>query len=313
MKQRSRLVGFTLLAVASACSDGANEPEARPPDARELTAGVVASAGRQLIAAETVARVAQRQGVAPARALEHALSDALLAEGARDALSPATLTTIERAAQARRLLEALAAEAAVSAPPTQAELDELLRERWVDLDRPAAARTVHAVVLNKDSAREPAARALAEKLAEAVHSALSAAEFITQAKAVPTDGFEVIAEELPFITADGRSFQARDSTFVARPSGFDRTFAEAANALETEGQQSPIVKTPFGFHVIRLEARQPAAGIPEAERAAALAPEVSLRRVARARKELLDGLRKSNVIQVDRAVDELTSRLQKSQ
>ena len=36
------------------------------------------------------------------------------------------------------------------------------------------------------------------------------------------------------------------------------SFAEAANALARAGDQSPVVRTPFGFHVILLIERLPA-------------------------------------------------------
>lgn len=306
-----RLIACTLSAAAAGCGQSEGEPR-RPAESGALPAGVVARAGREQVASATVARIAERQGVDESRALSHALSDAVLAQGARDALPPATIASIERAASARSLMESFAAEAARRGPPTQGELDELVRELWVELDRPAAVRTVHAVVLNDDPAREGAARGVAEKLAEAVHGASSGEDFLKRATAVPRDGFELRAEALPFVTADGRAFEARDKGFVARPSGFDRTFAEAANALDTIGQQSPIVKTAFGFHVIRLEARQPAAGIPPAERATALASEVLSRRAGRLRTELLERLRSGASITRDRAVDELTSRLQKA-
>jgi parvulin-like peptidyl-prolyl isomerase len=273
-----------------------------------LPPGATASAGDELIAVATVERIAQRQNVSLSEALTRALSDALLASGARAALPRATVRSIERAAAARRLAEALASEAAAQGPPRAAELEELVNERWVELARPPAVQTVHAVVINTEPGRESAARAVAEKLAEAVHSALTAEAFVKAAQAVPADGFEIRAESLAYVTADGRAFQRRDNTFVPQPS-YDPGFAAAANSLEIVGQQSPIVKTRFGFHVIRLEQRAPAAGIPESERAAVLAPEVMSRRASRARTQLLERQRKATPIELGRAVDELTSRV----
>jgi peptidyl-prolyl cis-trans isomerase C len=302
---------LAVLACSALLASCGGEQPAEPAAAGELPPGFVARAGTELIATPTVARIAHSQGISPKDAALRALSDAVLAAGARASLPRGTIASIERGAQARRTLEALAADATRRGPPSAAELEEQLRERWVELDRPAAARTVHAVVLSPKPEREQAARAVAEKMAEAVRVATSAEDFIKIAKEAAADGFEVRAEPLPFITVDGRGFQRRDSTFVAQGS-FDEGFAAAANALDAVGQLSPIVQTRFGFHIIRLEERAPAAGIPEADRPSALTKDVMSRRAERARRELLDRLRQSSKIELDRAVDELTARVQKA-
>src|SRR4051812_25870242 len=155
-------VGFACMVVVG-CSGGAAPAK---PSAAALPDGQVAGAGAELVSAVTIARIVQRQSVAPAAAAAAAVSDALFAQSARERLAVGTVRSIERAAIARSMLEQLSGDARRAGPPTDAELADILRERWADLDRPEAARTSHAIVLNDKPERDAAARALAQKLAE---------------------------------------------------------------------------------------------------------------------------------------------------
>jgi peptidyl-prolyl cis-trans isomerase C len=274
-----------------------------------LAAGSAARVGAELVSTTTVARVAERQGLTPRAAVDLALSDALFAAEARASLPGAASRSIERAAAARGLLEQLARDAAQAGPPTPSELAELVRERWLELDRPSAVRTTHAVVLNDKPEHDARARALAENVAAAVRGARSGDELIRLAQAVPAAGLQIRAESLPFVTADGRDFQPKDVGYRAGRGGFNLDFARAANALEHPGDQSPLVKTSFGYHVIRLEERAPSVVVPAAELNERLGPDVLVRRAGRARRELLDKLRQASPVQVERAVNELTAQI----
>lgn len=295
-----------LLLIAS-CSSGGPPPSATTSS---LSAGAAARVGAELVSAATVARIAERQGLAPRAAVGLALSDALFAAEARSSLPLGSSRSIERAAAARSLLEQLGRDAAQAGAPTPAELAELSRERWLEFDRPSAVRTTHAVVLNDKPERAAQARALAEKLADAVRGAGSEAELIRLANALPAAGFQIRAETLPFVTPDGRVFSRKDAGFRASPRGFDVDFAVAANALSSPGEQSPIVQTSFGYHVIRLEERLPGLVVPQAELSERVAADVRARRAGRARRELLDKLRQASPVQVERAMNELTARVQ---
>lgn len=299
-------VGFALSLVLG-CSSGGSAP---PATTSSLPAGSAARAGHELVSEATISRIAARQAVAPRQAVQLALSDALFAAEARVTLPVAATRTIERAAAARSLLEQLSQDATRAGPPTPAELSELVRERWVELDRPSAVRTTHAIVMNDKPARDADARALAEKLAVAVRGATSADELIRLAQAFPPAGFEIRAEALPFVTADGRIFVRKDTGFKAGQGSFDPDFARAANALTAPGDLSPVVKSSFGYHVIRLEERLPSAVIGEPELSERLTPDVLVRRAARARGELLDKLRQASPVEVERAVNELTAQVQ---
>jgi len=304
MKGRPSHAAALLLAIG--CSGG-GAPPATTTSA--LPDGMAARAGSQLVSAATVERVAAARGLAPRAAADLAVADALFAEGARASLPLGSAGSIERAAAARCLLEQLLREAGQAGAPTQAELSELVRERWVDVDRPAAARTTHAVVLNDKPERDAAARAEGEKLALAVRGATTDEELLELAKAFKADGFEVRAEALPFVTPDGRIFQRAEAGLRARPGSFDVDFARAANALQTPGELGPLTKSGFGYHVIRLDERMPSAIVPAQELASLLAPDVLARRAGKARRELLDKLRPASAVQLERSVDDLLGRV----
>ncbi|RYZ01087.1 MAG: hypothetical protein EOO73_36610 [Myxococcales bacterium] len=301
---RSRC-GLALLALS--CSS--NGPTTSPASSA-LPPGVVARSGAELVSASTIARIAER-GVSPRAASELAVVDAVLAAGAREQLSPGAVRSIERAALARALLESLARDVKALPQPTDAELQEIRSERWLDLDRPDAVRTTHAVVLNDKPERAAEARLVAEKLGAALAAATTGAELIRIAQAFPGEGFEIHAEPLPFVTADGRSF-ARTETGLAPRGGFDQAFASAANAIPGVGQLGPIATSSFGFHLILVEERMPGVTTPREGLAALLAPEVQARRGSKMRRELLEKLRAGAPIQVERAVDDLTARVKLS-
>jgi hypothetical protein len=293
-----------LLALAVGCSADA------PPSssASALPPGVLARVGAEEIVADTVRRVAERQGLSASVANQLAISDAILAHGARARLPAGSVHSVERAASARALLDALAAELSAGPPPTEPELDELVRERWVELARPEAVRTTHAVVVNDKPERAAAARAVATKLAAALASVSSSDELIRIAQAFPGEGFEIRAQALPFVTADGRVFQRTDVGFAAA-GRFDEGFARAANALTELSHVGPVAESSFGFHVMLLEERLPSAETPRAELAGLLGTDVRLRRGIKLRKSMVEKLRSTASIQIERAADDLMARV----
>jgi hypothetical protein len=299
-----RCFGLALLALS--CSSSA--PTATPGNSA-LPPGVVARSGPELVAAATVVRVAERRGVSAQAGSELAVVDAVLAAAARERLPEGTVRSIERAAAGRAVLESLAREIAALPPPREAELDDVRNERWVDLERPDAVRTTHAVVLNDQPERAAEARAVAEKLSAALASVTTGPELIRIAEAFPAGDFRIRAEALPFVTADGRLFARTETGLSPRPGGFDAAFAQAASALREVGQLSPIAESSFGFHLILLEERLPGISTPREGLATLLAPEVQARRGSKLRRELLDKLRAGAAVQVERAADDLTARV----
>lgn len=288
---------------------GCGERAASEVAVGSLPPGVVARVGAELVQASSVSRVSRAQGVTPRAALELAVSDAVFAQAAREELPATLVRVLERTAAARALLEQLQADAERAGPPTAAELGEVARERWAELDRPDAVRTTHAVVMNDQPGRDAAARAVAQALAAALAHVKSSEELIEVAGRFPGQGFEIRAEGLPFVTADGRVLLRRDAGFVAQRASFDPDFARAANALSAPGELSGVVKSAFGYHLIRLDERAPGVTVPSPELPGLLEPDVKQRRAKRARRELLERLRKAANVQVDRATDELTAQV----
>ena len=289
---------------------GCGRGSAPNPGSSALPPGAVGRAGSELVSAKTVSRIEAGQGVAPREALDLALSDALLAHAARSQLTTPATRSLERAASARALLEQLLHDAELAGPPTPQELSEVLRDRWPDFNRPDAVRTTHAVVMNNQPERDAAARAVADQLAAALAFATSSEQLIQIAEAFPSQGFSVRAESLPFVTSDGRVLLRRETGFVADRGTFDADFAHAASAIALPGELSGVVKSGFGYHVIRLDERALGMSFPEAELPSLLGAEVLQRRAKRARRELLTRIKATTVVQIDRAADDLTGRVE---
>lgn len=214
-----------------------------------------------------------------------AVEDVLLAEQLRRE-APELARSIERVALAQALARQLYRDADAEGPPTDAELTELTRQRWWEFDRPRMVQVVHAVVLSE--AENAEARALAERIAQATQSATTAPDFETAARAVATGELSVKIERLPPVTLDGRALDP-DKPPPAGPTEqhFAAEFAAAAQKLERVGEHSPVVRSPFGYHVLFamriVEPRQPSLE----ERRGLLRAEIAQRRALRVHGELL--------------------------
>lgn len=297
---RTSWVALLLLAGCSRANDSA--PLAQRTS---LSEGSVAVVGSESVSAVSVRRIASAQRVSLERARDFAVQDSLFAQASAERLSPAEAQVVRRGELARALYEQLERAARAKGAPTDAELQALTRERWLEFDRPPAARTSHAVVLLEKGTDKQAARRLAEEILAAVHGAKNEADFIAKAKAVPSDGLSVRAEELPAMTADGRPVTPDNP---APPDmRFDADFSEAANAIAEVGALSPIIETRFGFHVIFLAEKTPALHVPLEERRQRLAADVIVRRIHAAEKRLLEGAEAKSPVEVSRAAESLTA------
>ena len=233
--------------------------------------------------------------------------DTLFAEGARHGLlESARIRQTERSVLARALLEWAYNHVVADGVPTDAEIERVTAERWFAVDRPSAAKTTHFVVRVTKSGSSASAQVLARKIATSVHGISDPDAFIAAVKSFPANGAEVVAESLPPVTSDGRSIQLdKNGDPVAEGPHFDETFARAANLLESEGSQSGLVQSPFGYHVILLERKVAAKHVPLEERRRNFAPEVYARRARQLTERFVEEGKKLRPVQLEPSLQEI--------
>ena len=299
------LAGASSTWLAAACGDR-NAP---PVERGDLPPGIAARAGNEDVRVASVARIAQAQGISPAQARDRAIVDALFAASARaNPAGAASVSAAERSVLARAVLERVRDDTRARGAPTDDEVQVLTAERWPELDRPPSVRATHAVVLAKNPGDDAPARALAATLAAAVHGAKDSADFLERAQKIkdPNGKLEVRAEELPPVTADGRIWDPDERPPKPLAGALDLAFTRAAHALEKVGDQSPVVKTPFGYHVLFLAERYPAVEVPLEERRTRLEADVLTRRGKHELDALVARLRGETAVVVERSADALT-------
>jgi hypothetical protein len=282
----------------------------RPPTVRQgpLGPGVAARVGGDDVTLATVQRIARARGVTPREARDLAIQDALFAQGARARGTSAKVATAERGAFARALLEQMRQRGHEAGTPTDAEVETLTKERWIELARPAAVRVTHVVALAKKPADREPARAMAERVATALKGATKSDEFEKRVEGLATQDIEVKVERLAPVTTDGRLFEfavaGRPPTEIGT---LDERFTRAAHAIEKPGELSPVVDTPFGFHVIFLEERlAPEQPSLEARRRL-LTPEIQSRRAGRLLAEAKEQIKAGTAVELARDVETLTA------
>lgn len=229
---------FVAVPLVLACSGGVEAPAPRSPG------------GALSISADVVGAIARERGISPREAVALGTEDALLAFDLK-ASEPQRARWIERTVLARELLAALREQAGAGGPPTDAEVEAISHARFWELDRPRMVKVDHAVVISTNE--DEAARALAERIASAARDAKTSAQFQQAASSVPAGNLKVKVESLPPVAADGRAVDPA----APPPRGpgvafFDAEFAAAAQRLSAPAEQSPVVRTPFGYHVIFL-------------------------------------------------------------
>jgi hypothetical protein len=293
-----------VLAASSSCAQRGT-PEL---EHGTLPPGVAAVVGDERVATATVARIAQAAAISLQEARRRAIDDALYASFVRaDPESRARVNVAERGALAREVLEGLRDRAHALGPPTDDEVSALTAERWPELDRPASVRTTHAIVLVRKPSEDAPAHALAAALATALAATHGTDEFLERARAFPHSGLEIRAERLPPVTTDGRLWDPDEASPQPLDGSLDADFTRAANTLGAPGDQSGVVKSAFGYHVIRLEQRYPELRIPFERRRELLADEIYMRRAKRELDALSERLRAATPVRTDRAVEALTA------
>ena len=296
---RARALLATLVVLAAGCRGAAVKPggPVRP--------GMVARVGDVDIDPDLVSRVAAAKKTTARDALDAVIDDALLSEDARarhldqsDAVVQA-----ERATRARLTLDRLRERARAAGPPTDKEVEEASALHWQDVDCPEQRVVIHAVVMRPKSGALPEGPEIAAALARAVADARDDAEFERLANAAPhPQNVETRVERLPPFVIDGRVAER------GAAGGFDATFARAAFAIPAPDGVSPVVETPFGWHVIRLIRILPPRQVPFDARRALFAAEVASQRARVERDALLRDLRARHPVMISDGAELAMSR-----
>ena len=225
----SRWAAALPILAAVACS-----APAAPNVAAGNLGGDVARVGRTSIEAALVGEIAGEENVSPRDALTRVLQDSLLAEGARARgldRSPG-VAWASACALARRVSEALRDEANAAGPATEEEL--------------GTVTAIHALVRPSPNITESAAQAAAQAIAGAEVGARGDDDFGARARAAAGPLVPVVVERLSPFDASGKTADGLQ---------LDAGFVAAAFGLHAVGETTRPVRSPFGWHVIRLVSR----------------------------------------------------------
>jgi hypothetical protein len=292
----ARVALACLLATSLSCS-GSREV-APPAEQTALGGELAARVGSDVIPVSLVAKVAAAQHVTPSEALKRLVDDAVAASAARAKGFDRELPTVWRltAARARVTADHMLADARRAGSPNDDEINTLSARYWREVDRPAAIRVAHVVVLRSppakpDPAADERARAFAGLLRAAVVDAKDVDDFLAKAKALPFPGGKVTAEKLPVAFTDaGKSIESEQQ--------YDPDFAKGAFAIAEPGLTSPVIESSFGWHVIRLLERIPEQRMPIETRRIAFADEAIAMRAAAATRSRIEAARASTPITI---------------
>lgn len=305
----------TTIAIAGLCAcSGEPAERTKAVEARgKLEQGVAARVGGEIVTVVQVRAMSKARGISYQRARDALVYDALLAAAAREkGLSKRSDVVIrERAELARALLDGIRARAERE-PITDEEVGRHTALNWLDLDRPAARRTVHAVAIPKDQTAEAwkKADAVAKRLAEAVRGETNPEEFIKKARAVDAEGLKVVAQVLSPVTEDGRLADLKNRPPPGTPPGrLDDTFVAATFRLGAVNDQVSEIRSTSGTHVIMLTGIQPASVMSFEKRRQLLAEEIRAARVKARMDELLARLSSSTAHEVERNAETILSTL----
>lgn len=304
------LARLLALVFAAGCSNTGSSQQHPATRAIRAEPDLVAAVGTSAITADILRRaVAKAEGRPQARLaqLVELRSCGLYAQ--QGGLQQGRRQMAERAVLARALLARIEDAAKSPSTPSDAEVESMTETRWIDLDRPVAAITCHAVV-HAQGLDDAGGMSLAQRLADALRPATRCQEFLERANAFPVVGAKITAEPLPPVTADGRTMILDGKGEpVDEGDAFDTEFARAAHQIKAIGEQSSVVRTRFGWHVILLEGRVAEHRVSFEERRRVLTDDILRKRAKDASDRLIVALRQSTSITVERAATETAARV----
>jgi len=227
------------------------------PKSPEETAKVVLD---QLISAELLAQEAQKKGVAVTEAEVDASMKQTKAAFASEADYLATLkengfTEADIRADARRQI-AIKRLFEKDLLPNVPAIDEATARGFYDTNpfqftEPEESRVAHILVIVDADADAKKLEKARQKIGQAVADLKEGKDFAGLARSVSED--------------DGSREKGGDVGWVVRGE-WPAEFVTAANALQKKGELSPVVKTRFGLHVLKLLEKHPAKRLPYDEK-----------------------------------------------
>jgi hypothetical protein len=302
------IVALLAVAIFGCGGQGSNELQAGAQQSFS-DPDVVAKVGETPISLEMLGKATSASGGVPRLVLEHLIEARVLGHFAElGGLQLGRYQTVRRAVLSRAVLERLEATAKQPETPTNGEVESLTAERWTEFDRGEAFKTCHAVI-HADALVPELGEKAAKRLAESLRPYSSCRDFLAHAKTLKFPDVKLTAEELPAVLADGRTVTVNrhDEPGEEGPR-FDEVFARAVHQLKVSGEQSGVVRTRFGWHVVLLAARIPEKRLPFSQRREALTVDIYRRRAHEASEAVLAQCRKSVPISVDRSAIEAMSR-----
>lgn len=151
-------------------------------------------------------------------------------------------THLERLVSARKYLDQVSAEVAVSA----AEIHDFYIQNPDKFRLPEQARARHILLKQSPGADDEAQQAAREKLAGILTEARNGGDFAAFASQYSEDTSAAQGGDLGFFERGQMVKPFEDAAFRLQP-----------------GEISDVVETPFGLHLIKVEDRQPARTMPE--------------------------------------------------
>lgn len=295
------------LVLISSCSSK-QEHQMRDAQVKDLAQGAAARVGDEVVTVDQVVALAGARGMSPQDARSALVFDALMAAAARSRGYDRRDDVVvqRRGSLSRMLLEQLRSEARTR-PITDEEVRTFTERNWLDMDRPVARKTMHAVVMPedpKDPAQAAKADEIAKRIAEAAASAKDAETFRKKAEAVDGEGMKVLVQDLEPVTRDGRVADLKNRPPPgAPPRSYAEEFAEAVFEIEAVGEQVGPFRSPFGSHVALLVSVQPERRFDFERRRQMLAEEIHTHRAKERMDELIASLRAKTTTEVVRNAD----------
>lgn len=285
------------LAAASCNGAGTDGPRSAQVSGGARVGGAVISTvdGRPITVSD-VQDLVSHSGLAPAEALRRLQAERLLMiEAERLAYGrSAAVDWVARQARVQALLESAASEATVD----DDEIRAAYEQAKMRFDRPELRVAVHVLASPLKPVTpeaDAAARAFAAEAIADLARTQDVRAFLKAVRRTKTPEFAVSAEALPA---------------VPRTANLVPAFVEAMFSLSSPGVVPEPVKTPYGWHAIRVLQIHPAVSTPYAEAAEQLRPELILARKKEIVDELIAGARKQHRVELSGELRETLAKLE---